>query len=77
LTVDAPQGVLNNDSDPDGTPLSAQNASDPPQGSVQLNADGSFTYTPDLGAVGDDSFTYEASDGTLTSTGTVTITITP
>jgi VCBS repeat-containing protein len=77
LTVDAP-GVLANDSDPDvGDNISAQNASDPAQGSVSLNSDGAFTYTPDVGATGSDSFTYEASDGSETTQATVTITINP
>lgn len=70
-------GVLGNDNGTDGPTLSAQNASDPAQGSVSMNSDGSFTYTPDLGATGTDSFTYEATDGSLTSQATVTITIAP
>jgi VCBS repeat-containing protein len=77
VTVPAP-GVLSNDSDPDGDAISAQNASDPASGSVSLNSDGSFTYTPDLGTTSTtDSFTYVASDGSLTTQATVTITITP
>jgi len=77
LTVPAP-GVLGNDTDPDGPqPLVARNASAPSQGSVSLNSDGSFTYTPTLGATGSDSFTYEAYDGALATTATVTINITP
>jgi VCBS repeat-containing protein len=75
LTVPAP-GVLSNDSDPDtGATLTAQGASQPSQGGVILSPDGSFTYTPNPGATGQDSFTYTASDGDLTSTATVTITI--
>jgi RHS repeat-associated protein len=46
LTVPMP-GVLGNDSDPDSDPLSAQLLTDPTEGSVILNADGSFEYTPD------------------------------
>ena len=76
LTVPAP-GVLANDTDLDGDPLSAQSASDPPQGSVSMNSDGGFTYTPDAGASGTDFFTYEASDGSATSLAIVEITITP
>jgi VCBS repeat-containing protein len=76
VTVPVP-GVLANDSDPDGGAVSAVTASDPALGSVSLNPDGSFTYTPDLGATGSDSFTYAASDGSLTTPATVTITITP
>ena len=62
LSVAAP-GVLLNDSDTDGDPLTAHDASDPAGGSVALNADGSFTYTPDAGFTGTDTFTYVASDG--------------
>ena len=36
-------------------------------GSVALNADGSFTYTPNPGFAGPDSFSYQASDGSLIS----------
>jgi hypothetical protein len=78
LSVSA-TGVLGNDSDPDGGPfpLTAQNASDPANGSVTLGSDGSFTYTPDPGFVGTDSFTYQAFDGTDAATATVSITVGP
>ncbi|MCA1684256.1 MAG: cadherin-like domain-containing protein, partial [Actinobacteria bacterium] len=62
LTV-GPLGVLGNDSDPDGDPVVADSASDPFGGSVVLNADGSFIYTPDPGFSGNDRFTYFARDG--------------
>ncbi|MEP7225742.1 MAG: Ig-like domain-containing protein [Gemmatimonadales bacterium] len=77
LTVSAAGGVLSNDSDPDaGTTLTAQIGNTlPSQGTVNLSADGSFTYTPNPGATGTDSFTYTASDGGLTSNAAVTITI--
>ena len=45
LTVAAP-GVLGNDTDVDGDPLTAVLVSDPAHGTLALNADGSFTYTP-------------------------------
>ena len=38
-----------------------------------MNADGSFTYTPDAGFEGQDSFTYDAFDGLERDTATVTI----
>jgi VCBS repeat-containing protein len=77
LTVDAP-GVLANDRDPDGDTLSAAVVSDPSHGSLDLNANGSFTYTPAGNYNGTDSFTYKASDGTLMSNpATVTITVAP
>jgi VCBS repeat-containing protein len=77
VTVPAP-GVLQGDSDPNGDPLTAVNASTPAHGTVTLNPNGSFTYTPAANFNGDDSFTYQASDGSLTSVAaTVTITVTP
>ncbi|MEA5075213.1 MAG: tandem-95 repeat protein, partial [Coriobacteriia bacterium] len=75
LSVPAP-GVLGNDSDPLGEGLTAALAVDAAHGTVELAADGSFTYTPDAGYSGTDSFTYTASDQWLSSPpATVTITI--
>jgi VCBS repeat-containing protein len=76
LTVPAP-GVLGNDSDPDNNPLSAVLVAGPSHGTLTLNPDGSFTYTPATDHIGGDSFTYQASDGTLASElATVTLTVT-
>jgi VCBS repeat-containing protein len=76
LTV-AASGVLGNDSDPDGNPLSAVLVSGPSHGALTLDADGSFTYSPAANFTGSDSFTYRASDGSLASNpATVTITVT-
>ncbi|MCA1684097.1 MAG: tandem-95 repeat protein, partial [Actinobacteria bacterium] len=75
VTVAAP-GVLGNDTDPESDTLNAVKVSDPANGTVTLNADGSYTYTPNAGFNGSDSFTYKANDGTLDSNvATVTITI--
>ena len=60
FTVAAP-GVLTNDTAPEGRTLSAAVATQPTNGSVTLNADGSFTYTPNDKFEGSDSFTYLAS----------------
>ena len=38
---------------------------------------GIYTYTPNANFTGPDSFTYTVSDGTLTDTGTVSVTVTP
>ena len=62
LDVAAP-GVLDNDSDLDGDPLTAVLMSGPSNGALTLNADGSFTYTPNANFNGEDSFTYVANDG--------------
>ena len=75
LTMGAP-GVLGNDSDLDGDPLTAVRVSGPAHGTLTLNANGSFTYTPATGYSGPDSFTYRASGGGLTSkVATVSITV--
>jgi VCBS repeat-containing protein len=74
LTEAAP-GVLSNDDDGDGDDLTAIEASTPDNGVVTLNIDGSFVYTPNSGFTGTDSFTYQASDGTLTTTAIVTINV--
>ena len=76
LTVAAP-GVLGNDTDPDGDSLSAVVVSGPAHGSLNLNADGGFTYTPAANFNGTDTFTYQAGDGTAQSNpATVTMTVT-
>lgn len=75
LTI-AASGVLANDSDIDGDALTAALNTDPTHGSVTVNADGSFTYTPDAGFSGADSFTYDADDGNGgVATATVTINV--
>ncbi len=62
LTIAAP-GVLSNDSDIDSPTLVAVLVSNPANGSLTLNADGSFVYTPNANFNGSDSFTYAANDG--------------
>ena len=44
LSVPASEGVLANDTDPDGDTLSAVLVSGPAHGTLSLNANGSFTY---------------------------------
>src|SRR5439155_10629535 len=73
LNVAAP-GVLANDGDVDGDPLTAILISGPTHGTLTSNSDGSFTYTPALNYNGTDSFTYKANDGTADS-GVATVTI--
>jgi PKD repeat protein len=66
LVVPAP-GVLGNDVELDGEALSAVLVSGPAHGSLALNADGSFSYTPDAAFPGTDSFIYKANDGQFDS----------
>ena len=77
MTIDAAAGVLANDTDGDGDPLTATLVSGPANGTLTLNADGSFTYTPTANFNGSDSFTYSVSDGTSSSEATVTLTVNP
>jgi hypothetical protein len=78
LIVAAP-GVLGNDSDAnpgDVLMLTTTSVSGPSNGTLTISDDGSFTYTPNPGFMGLDSFTYVATDGTLSSApATVTITV--
>ena len=55
--------MLANDTDVDGNPLTAALVADPAHGTLTLNADGSFTYTPTANYNGPDTFTYRATDG--------------
>ena len=63
------------DSDIEGDTLSVAVQTQPTNGSLQLNSDGAYSYTPNTNFNGEDSFTYEVSDGTLTDTATVRLTI--
>jgi len=73
LTVAAP-GVLSNDSDVETSSLTAVLNTTVSSGTLTLNPNGSFTYVPNTGFYGADSFTYRASDGTASSPA-VTVTI--
>lgn len=71
-----PAGVLKNDTDFDGNPLSVTVVSGPANASsFVLNSNGSFTYVPVANWYGIDTFTYTVSDGTSTSA-PVTVTLT-
>ncbi len=67
LVVNAVRGVLANDFDIEGTPLSAHLVREPVSGTVTLREDGSFDYLPALGFRGRDTFTYVADDAQLSS----------
>ena len=71
-------GVLGNDTDVDGDSLTAVYVGGPSHGTLTLNPNGSFTYTPHAFFVGVDSFTYKAYDGHVHSNvATVTVTVAP
>jgi hypothetical protein len=65
--------VLANDTDANGDALTVVGIAAPVTGSNQLNADGTITYTPQVGFVGIDTFTYTITDGTEIGYAVVTI----
>jgi filamentous hemagglutinin family protein len=66
--------TLKNDIDLDGDPLTVViDGTSPKHGTVILNKDGTFTYTPNNNYIGQDTFTYIASDGYNSSIGTVMV----
>ncbi|MBM7557587.1 tandem-95 repeat protein [Halanaerobacter jeridensis] len=67
--------ILANDSDPDGDSINLIGVTDGNNGTVVDNGDGTVTYTPDENYNGADIFNYTISDGTLTATGEVKVTI--
>jgi hypothetical protein len=76
LQVPTSTGVLVNDTDGDLDPLTAVLVDDVSNGTLALNGDGSFSYTPAANFAGIDSFTYRASDSSVNSNlATVTLTV--
>ncbi|MEZ0484674.1 Ig-like domain-containing protein [Fibrella aquatica] len=70
--------VLTNDTDPQGGPLTASLISQPANGTVVFNSDGSYTYTPPTGFTGTTSFCYSATNTAGLSASTcVTINVNP
>jgi hypothetical protein len=75
LDQDAGTGVLSEDS---GTSITVTGHSDPSDGSVSMSPDGAFTYTPDAGFSGHDSFDYTITDAVgQMATGWVDVDVTP
>jgi hypothetical protein len=75
LVVAAP-GIFANDHDADGDTITLSSITATTQhGSLVVNNDGSFTYTPEAGYYGDDQFQYRATDGTELSTSTTLVNI--
>lgn len=76
-----PIAVLATASDPNGDPVSLAAVGQAAHGTVTITPDGQAAYTPNAGygstasTTATDTFSYTVSDGTLTSTGTVTVTL--
>jgi hypothetical protein len=78
LTIsNASGGVLSNDTDPNNSYQSMRIASytQPTHGTLTLDGDGTFAYTPNHGYVGTDQFTYTATDDNNASSNTATVSI--
>ncbi|MBT8316453.1 MAG: tandem-95 repeat protein, partial [Lutibacter sp.] len=74
--------LLVNDFDPNGDTITVNTTpiENPSNGTVVINSDGTYTYTPNDGFIGEDTFTYEICDNgdpVLCDTATVVITILP
>jgi subtilisin family serine protease len=68
--------VLANDSDVDGDTIAVSGVTTPANGSTTIELDGSITYQPADGYVGDDGFDYTIDDGAGgTATGHVSVTV--
>lgn len=77
-TYNSSPSVLANDTDANSDPLFADLVSTTSNGSLSLAANGNFTYTPNSGFSGADTFVYRATDTALQSGNvTVTINVTP
>lgn len=70
LEVPADTGLLQNDIDVEGQSLTARLVAGPSNGTVNIQEDGSFVYTPQADFNGRDTFTYVANDGTSDSLST-------
>jgi uncharacterized repeat protein (TIGR01451 family) len=68
--------VLANDSDPDGDPLAVVAVDTPTDGTAAISGTSTIVYTPTTSFVGTSPFTYTISDGALTDSATVTVTVT-
>jgi VCBS repeat-containing protein len=69
--------LLANDSDPEAQTITAMVIAQPLHGTLAVQANGQFTYTPVPNFNGTDNFTYRASDGSLSSDASVNLTVIP
>jgi hypothetical protein len=70
-----PGSLIFNDTDTDGDRLRVTAVTSPAHGTVTVSATGTVRYTPAPGFRGEDRFTYTVSDGLLSATGTVVVSV--
>ncbi len=82
LVIGTDLGVLANDISPDGTAMTVEVVTGPENGTLTLNADGSYTYDPNgkfstlpTGQFANDTFTYAITDNHSAVSNTATVTI--
>lgn len=75
LVVAAADGVLANDVDAEGDIVAAELVSEPTHGTLDLDADGGFSYAPDENFDGSDEFTYRAVDAAANASAPTAVTI--
>ncbi|WP_287284042.1 Ig-like domain-containing protein [Okeania sp. SIO2G4] len=71
--------VLENDTDPQDSPVEILATTDPSNGAIANNNNGTITYTPLPEAIGEDTFTYTIIDpeGNISEPATVTVAVDP
>lgn len=77
IAIAREEGVLANDVVTGLGPLLADLVVPPVHGEVQLGLDGSFTYTPASGFIGQDQFSYQAKDHGYTAPAVVRLSVAP
>ena len=75
IVIDIATELLGNDSDLNEDTLIFASFTQPSNGTLVDNGNGTLTFTPNVGYAGRDSFTYTLSDGALTDTATVDLTV--
>ncbi|MBY8978076.1 tandem-95 repeat protein, partial [Rhodobacteraceae bacterium NNCM2] len=75
LIIDIAADLMANDFDNNGDPISFVSATSTGAGTIVDNGDGTLTFTPAEDFLGTDEFSYTLSDGTSTSTGTVSVVV--
>lgn len=75
LIIPAAAGLLANDLDPEGDPLTVTGYGSAAHGVVEIDADGSLRYTPNAGYIGTDTIEYTVSDGEFEVGGSLTISV--
>ncbi|MEO7310535.1 MAG: Ig-like domain-containing protein [Chitinophagaceae bacterium] len=79
VSATAAKGVLANDNSSGGGPLAVttQNTTVPGKGTLVLNSDGSYTFTPVSGFIGPVDFGYKVCDGIMCDSATLHINVQP